>query len=119
MDLFAFFFCRHPAWLTPFDEDGDFFSQYVFVFFMVTIAVMKQHDQKQVVWKRVESIYRSITEFIINGSQDRNSSITACCRQQMMQRPSRGAAYLLVPHDVLCLFPNRTQDHQYGYDTYP
>jgi len=35
-------------------------------------------------------------------------------RQELMQKPWRGAAYWLAPHDFLHLFSYRTQDPQWA-----
>jgi hypothetical protein len=40
--------------------------------------------------------YIFISLFIIEGSQDRNSNNAGTWRQELLQRPWRGAAYLLV-----------------------
>jgi hypothetical protein len=40
--------------------------------------------------------------------QDRNLEL------ELMQKPWRGAAYWLAPHDLLSLLSYRTQDHQPG-----
>jgi hypothetical protein len=57
---------------------------------MVSIEVRKHHDQKQVGKERVYSAYP--TRSIIKGSQDRSSSRDGTRRQELMQRPWRGAA---------------------------
>jgi len=48
--------------------------------------------------------------FIIERSQDRNSSRTGTCRQDLMQRPWRVAAHWLASHGLLSLLYHRTQD---------
>ena len=50
--------------------------------------------------------------FTIKGSWGRNSSRARTRRQELMQRPWRGSAYWLAPHDVLSLLSYRIQDHQ-------
>jgi hypothetical protein len=45
-------------------------------------------------------------------SQDRNSNRTESRRQELMQRPWRGAVHWLAPHGLLSLLSNRTHDHQ-------
>ena len=55
----------------------------------VTIALMKHHEQKQVVEEMVYWAYRSIS----GGCQGRNSNKAGTWRQELMQRPWRGAAY--------------------------
>jgi hypothetical protein len=52
--------------------------------------------KKQVGEERVHSIYTSSLLFITEGSQDRNSNRTGSWRQELMQRPWRGAAYWLA-----------------------
>ena len=50
--------------------------------------------------------------FIIEGSQDRNSSKAGTWSQGLMQEPQVGTTYWLVPQDLLSLPSYRTQDHQ-------
>ena len=76
------------------------------------IAMKKHHDQKQGRKERVYWAYTSTSPFIIEGSQDRNSLRAGTWRQELVQRPRRGAAYWLAPHDLLSLLSYRTQDHQ-------
>ena len=45
--------------------------------------------------------YASTLQFIIEGSQDRNSNRAEIWMQELMQRPWRGAACWLVPHGFL------------------
>ena len=66
----------------------------------VTVAVMKHHDQnnlerKGLIWLTLPSL------FITEGSQDRNSSRAGIWRQELMQRPWRGAAYWLTSRGLL------------------
>jgi hypothetical protein len=63
----------------------------------------------------------SILLFITKGNQDWNSSKAETWRQELMQRPWRGAAYWLAPHGLLGLLSYRTQNHhtQNGLDTSP
>jgi hypothetical protein len=49
--------------------------------------------KKQVEEERVYSAYASTSQFIIKGSQRRNSSSVGTWRQELMQKPWRGAAY--------------------------
>ena len=53
-----------------------------------------------------------ISQSIIKGIQDMNSSRAETWRQGLMQRPWKGAAYWLAPHGLLSLLSYRTQDHQ-------
>jgi hypothetical protein len=52
--------------------------------------------KKQVGKERVYSAYISIKLFITEGSQDRNSNRAGTWRQELMQRPWRGAAHWLA-----------------------
>ena len=45
------------------------------------------------------------------GSQSSNSDQVGTWRQELMQRPWRGAVYWLAPHDLLSLLSYRSQDH--------
>jgi hypothetical protein len=74
------------------------------VFFGVNIAVLKCHDQKQVVEKRVYVAYTSTLYSITEISQGRNSSRAGTWRQELMQRPWRGAAFWLAPAACLSCF---------------
>ena len=58
--------------------------------------------------------YTSTSLFIIKGSQDRNSNRARTWRQELTQRPWRGATYWLAPHGLLSLLSYRTQDHLPG-----
>jgi hypothetical protein len=51
--------------------------------------------------------------FITEECQNRNSNRAGTFRQELMQRPWRGAAHWLVHHGLLRLFSDRTQDHQH------
>ena len=68
--------------------------------------------KKQVGEERVYSAYTSTLLFITKGSQDRNSHRAGTWRQELMQRPWRGAAYWLASPGLLNLLSYRTQDHQ-------
>jgi hypothetical protein len=70
----------------------------------VTIAGMKHHDQKGVGEEKAYSAYTSISLFIIEGSQGRNSNGAGAWRQELMLRPWRNAAYWLAPHGLLGCF---------------
>jgi hypothetical protein len=50
-------------------------------------------NKKQVGEERVYSAYTSTFLFIIKGNQDRNLHRAGTWRQDLMQRPLRGAAY--------------------------
>jgi hypothetical protein len=68
---------------------------------------------EKAIWEEMVYLaYTSTLLFIIEGSQDRNSSRAGTWRQEMMQRPWKGAAYWLAPHGLLGLLSYRTQDHQ-------
>ena len=60
--------------------------------------MIKQHDQKQVGEKGVYLTNTSIALFIVEGSQDRNSNRVGTWRQELMQRPWRGAVDWAVPY---------------------
>ena len=75
----------------------------------VSIAVMKHHDPKQVGEERAYLAYTSTSLFIIERSQDRNSSRAESWRQELMQKPWRGASYWLVPYGLLSLFSHRSR----------
>jgi hypothetical protein len=66
--------------------------------------------KKPVAEERVCSAYASTLLFIIKGSQDRNSNRAETWRQELMQRPWRGAAYWLALHGLLNWLSYRTQD---------
>jgi hypothetical protein len=61
-----------------------------------------------------KSIYLAYTSTLlfIKGSQDRNWKRAGSWRQELMQKPWRGAASWLAPHGLLSLLSYRTQDHQ-------
>ena len=54
---------------------------------------MEHHDQKQTVEERVDLVYISISLIITEGSQGRNSHRAGTWRQELIQKPWRGAAY--------------------------
>jgi hypothetical protein len=56
--------------------------------------------------------YSSTSQFIIEGSQDRNSSRAGTWRQELMQRPWRSTANWLPFHGLLNLLSYTTQDYQ-------
>lgn len=73
---------------------------------------MKSHNQRASWVERVYQVYASILLFTIEGSQGRNSNRTGTWRQELVERPWRGAEYLLAPHAFLSLLADKTQDHQ-------
>jgi hypothetical protein len=71
------------------------------------------------VWEeRVYLAHTSMLLFIIKGSQDRDSSRAGTWRQELMQRPWRGAAYWLASPGLLTLLSleprNGTTHHGLG-----
>jgi hypothetical protein len=68
--------------------------------------------KKQVGEERVYLAYTSTLLFITKGSQDWNSHRAGTWRQELLQRPWRGAAYWLAFPGLLSLLFYRTQDHQ-------
>jgi hypothetical protein len=68
--------------------------------------------KKQVGKERVYSAYTSTLLFITKGSQDWNSHRAGTWRQELMQRPWKGAAYWLASPGLLSLLSCRTQGHQ-------
>jgi hypothetical protein len=42
-------------------------------------------------------------QFHITGRQERDSNRTGTWKQELMQRPQKGAAYWLAPHGLLSL----------------
>ena len=68
---------------------------------------------KQLAEKTFYLAYSPSSQFNMKGYQDKNSSmVTETWRLELRQRPWRGAAYRHASHDLLSLFPYRTQDHQ-------
>ena len=62
----------------------------------VSIAVMKHHDQKQLVGGKGLFIYTSTSLFIVEENQSRISIRVGIWRQELMQRLWRGAAHWLA-----------------------
>lgn len=85
---------------------------YAFVLVRVSIVSVKHMTKKQVGEEKVYSTYTSTLMFITKGSQDRNSHRAGIWRQELMQRPMRGAAYWIALHGVCSAFfltePNPT-----------
>ena len=74
----------------------------------VSLAAMKHHDLKAT-WGGEG---RFGLHFHITVSQDRHPNRAGTWRQELMQRPWRGAAYWLAPHGLLSLLSYRNLDHQ-------
>ena len=68
--------------------------------------------QKQVGEERVDLAYTSRSWSIIEGTKNRNSNRAGSWRQELMQRPWRGATYRFALHGLFSLLSYRTQDHQ-------
>jgi hypothetical protein len=68
--------------------------------------------KKQVREERVYSAYAFTLLFITKGGQDWNSHRAGTWRQELMQRPWRGAAYWLASPGLLSLLFYRTHDYQ-------
>jgi hypothetical protein len=68
--------------------------------------------KKQVGEEKVYLAYTSISLFITEGSQDRNSSRAGIWRQELIQRPGRVATCWLALHGLLSLLSYRTPDYQ-------
>ena len=65
-----------------------------------------------------ERIYSAYTSEILRGSQDRNSSRAGTWRQELIQKPWRGAAHWLASLGFLRLLSYRTQDTRPGTATH-
>jgi hypothetical protein len=65
---------------------------------LIRICIPAQNimTKKQVGEERVYSAYTSTLLFITKGSQDRNSHRSGTWRQELIQRPWRGAAYWIA-----------------------
>jgi hypothetical protein len=77
----------------------------------VCIPAQNTMSKKQVEEERVYSAYTSTLLFITKESQDRNSHRVGTWRQELMQRPWKGAAYWLASSDLLSFLSYRTQDY--------
>ena len=77
-------------------------------FFSCTNIITK----KQVGEERIYSVYTSTLLFITTGSQDGNSHSVGTWRQELMQKPWKGAAYWLASPGLLSLLSYRIQDSQ-------
>ena len=80
----------------------------MYVSVRATIAVVKHHDRKQCGEGRVYLAFSSI----IKSIEVRNSSRAGTWRQQLMQKPWRGAAYWCAQRSLLSLLSYRTQEDQ-------
>lgn len=78
----------------------------------VTIAMTRCHEEKLLGEEMVYSAHSSISQFIIKSSEHSNPSRAGTRRQEVMQRPRRGAAHWLSPYDLLKPLSCGTQDHQ-------
>ena len=72
---------------------------------------MMKHSKKQVGEERVYLAYTSTFLFITEGCQDRNSNRAGSQRQELMQRPCRGAIYWVTSHGLFIPPYYRTHDH--------
>ena len=77
---------------------------------MVTIFVIKHHDQRLLGEERIYLGYIS-TVLFVGRTQDRNLNRARTWRQELMQKPWRNDAYWLASLGLLSLFSYRTQDH--------
>ena len=89
----------------------------------VSTAVMKQRDQSNLEGKGCDQSNLDRKGFIWftypeswtpEGNQGRGSKQVGTWRQELMQRPWKGAAYWLAPHGFLSLLSYRSQDHSPG-----
>ena len=74
---------------------------------------MKHHDQTASWEKRICLTYTSASvesQEVSEGSQE--LKMAGSWRQELMQRPWRGAANCLASYGLLSLLSYRTQDHQ-------
>jgi hypothetical protein len=69
----------------------------------VPTAVTKHRDQKQLGKERAYFTHSSIEQFLIKSSEGRNSSRAGSWRQELMQRPWKGATYWIASQGLLCL----------------
>ena len=70
-----------------------------------------EHDDKKQTWGA-----KGLFLLTAYRPSDREAKV-ATWRQELKQRPWRGAAYWLAPHGLLSLLSYRPQDHQPRYDT--
>jgi hypothetical protein len=74
----------------------------------VSFAAMKCHDQKAGWKERIYLAYTSVSEFIIEGNQGRNSNRAGTWRQELIQRPWMRTAWWLAPYGLLSLLSYTT-----------
>lgn len=67
----------------------------------------------------VGEAYKSTSLFSLEGSQDRCSDRAGTQRQDLIERPWKGAAYCLVSSGLLSLLSYRIQDHKPRKIPYP
>lgn len=79
---------------------------------LVCYAMMKYHDQSNLGKERVYFTHHSTEQLIIKSNEGRNSRRAGTWRQQLTQKPLRGAGGWLAPHSLLSLLSHRTQDNQ-------
>jgi hypothetical protein len=60
----------------------------------------------------VGEAYKSTSLFSLEGSQDRCSDRAGTQRQDLIERPWKGAAYWLARHGWFCLLSYGIQDHR-------
>jgi len=88
-----------------------FYRKKVFIVVLVrgSIVIMKLCDQKTS-WegKGLFGLCASISQYLIEGNQDRDSSRAKTWRQELMQRLQRGAAFWLAPYGLLRLLSYST-----------
>jgi hypothetical protein len=75
----------------------------------LTIGTVQYHDQKQVGEGKNPLAHKSTSWSITEWSQDRNANMIGTWRQELMQRPWRGAVYWLAHCDLLILISCRTR----------
>jgi hypothetical protein len=78
----------------------------------VYIPAQSIMTKKQVGEERVYLAYTSTWLFITKGSQEWNSHRARTWRQELMQKPWRGATCWIASPGLLSLLSYRTQDHQ-------
>ena len=120
-------FERTLGWLLVLRKNFLQYSGTYIPIYFITVAVMKHHDQEQVregrfVWLTLPQYTTSsitLPQYITSSipliteeSQGGHSGMVGSWRQELMQRPWRGAADQLAPHGLLSLFSYRTQGHQ-------
>lgn len=79
---------------------------------LVRDSLLQQNTKNKVGKEGVYLTYTYTSLFIMEGSLNRNSINAETCRQKLMQRPLRSAAYCLVPYILFSLFSYRIQNQQ-------